>query len=535
MSETRALDNAGIARAALLTLFGFLASGVLGFIRTAVISAQFGTGDALDAFYAAQRLPEFIFVLVAGGALGSSFIPIYAKKREESSAEAWQLASAVMTLAALAAACLGALIALFAPFLVENILLTDSSPAIQSLTADMMRIMMLTPFIFSISGLIMGILQSHGLFLLPSVAISMNNIGLMIGALLIAPLLASVDYTALDALRESGTVLHEVGQSRLPVEQVGINNIYGLAIGAVLSAILHLVVQLPGLRTLKAKLRPLPNPSIPGVKRVLALMLPRVLGLAVVQINFVVNIVLTDGMIAGSLVALNTAFTLMFFALGIIAQSVGSAVFPTLAALHAENNMDGFKERLASAIRSVLFLSFPAMIAFIVLGEPIVSIFERGNWTSESTQATAWALGFYALGIAGFALLEIFSRAFYALEDTWTPVLAGLFAMISNIVFSLLLINIIGDPETLARGAFAGLALANAATTLIEALVLWYLMRRRIGKIGSIVGIYDSLILRSAAKALIAALIMGAVLFLLDILLPIEGLLLAIIGAAIGG
>lgn len=514
MTESKALSNQQIATAALTVLFGFLASGVLGFIRTLVVSAAFGTSEALDAFYAAQRIPEIIFVLVAGGALGSSFIPIYAKLREEDQDQAWKLASAVMTLAAMGAAVLGILVGLFAPFLVENFLLTESSPETQQLTAEMVRLMMVTPVIFAISGLVMGILQSHGLFLLPSVAISMNNIGIMIGALLIAPALSPA-----------------VG-----VAQVGDNNVYGLAYGAILSALLHLLVQLPGLWQIRAKLRPLPDFRIEGVLKVLTLMGPRVLGLAVVQVNFVVNIVLTDGMVAGSLVALTTAFTLMFFALGVIAQSVGSAVFPSLAALAAEENYEGFKNRLSNAMRSVLFLALPATITLIVLGEPLVSIFERGEWTAESTVATAWALSFYAIGIVGFALLELLSRAFYALSDTWTPVVIGIGAMVSNIIFSLIFIQFIGDPNSLTHGSFAGLALANALTTLVEALVLWWLMRRRIGDKSETSGINDGFIISGAWRAGAASILMGIVMFaVVTSLNTLPGILIAAIGSILGG
>lgn len=527
MRQSRALSNSQLARAAFLVLIGFLASGVLGFIKTGILSAQFGTSTALDAFYSAQQIPEMIFVLVAGGALGSSFIPIYAKQREEDEAQAWQLASAVMTLTALAAGILGLLVAIFAQPIVQYILLRESALEVQLLTANMMRMMMVTPFIFAISGLIMGILQSHGLFLLPSIAISMNNIGIMIGAVFIAPFLAQTSYLAPDVIANS-TAISIDGLNILPVDQIGNASVYGLAIGAILSAVLHLVVQLPGLWTVRAKLRILPKPNIPGVTEVIKLMGPRVLGLGVVQVNFLVNIVLATAMVAGSLVALRTAFTLMFFALGIIGQSVGSALFPSLSALYAENDMDGFKNRLASAMRSVLFLAYPATVAFIVMGEPIVSIFQRGQWTLESTQGTAWALAFYATGIAGFVLLEVLSRAFYALSDTWTPVKIGIGAMISNIILSLVFIQFIGDPNNLARGSFAGLALANASTTLVESLILWWLISRSIG------GINDRYIINGSIKTIIAACVMGIVLYILPMLIPVQGFLLAIIGGGVG-
>ncbi|MCU0514757.1 MAG: murein biosynthesis integral membrane protein MurJ, partial [Anaerolineae bacterium] len=505
MGASGALSNRQVMQAALVTLFGFVASGVLGIVRLLILSQQFGTAEAMDTFYAAQRIPELIFVLVAGGALGSAFIPLFARQREQDAAAAWRLASAVMTLAALAAAALGLLVIVLAPWLVEVILLPGRTAAARALTVDLMRLMMVTPCIFAISGLVMGILQAHGLFFLPSLAISMNNIGLIIGALVIAPALPPAETLA----------------------QVGPNNIYGLAYGAVLSAVLHLVVQLPGLVRLRAPLRPLPDPRVPGVRRVLALMLPRVLGLAVVQVNFVVNIILASTMIEGSLSALNIAFTLMFTALGIIAQSIGSAVFPTLAALYSQGDAAGFKDRLAAAMRGVLFLALPATAVFIVLGTPLVSIFERDQWNSDSTAATAWALAFYATGMAGFALLEVLSRAFYAIADTWTPVLVGLGAMLANILLSLVLVRVIGDPGSLARGAFGGLALANALTTLVEALVLWGLMRRRMGTL------HDGQILGAALRTLLAVAAMTAVLLLLA--QALQGLALLLVGGVIGG
>ncbi|RMG84809.1 MAG: hypothetical protein D6712_10620, partial [Chloroflexi bacterium] len=310
VSQTRALNNREIARAAIIVLLGFLASGVLGLVRTAVIAGTFGTGAALDAFLAAQQIPELIFVLVAGGALGSSFIPVYARLREhDDDTAAWRLASATMTLSALAAAVLGIVLALTAPLYIP-LLMPDSAPEVQALAANLTRLMMVTPVIFAISGLIMGLLQAHQLFLLPSVAISMNNIGLMIGALIIARMLPA----------DTG------------IAQVGGANVYGMAYGAILSALLHLAVQLPGLKQIKAQLRLLPNWRVKGVMEVLRLMGPRVLGLAVVRVNFLVNIFFTSAMIEGSYTALYTAFTLMFFVLGVIGQSIGSAVFPSLAA-----------------------------------------------------------------------------------------------------------------------------------------------------------------------------------------------------------
>ncbi|XWX02808.1 murein biosynthesis integral membrane protein MurJ [Aggregatilineales bacterium SYSU G02658] len=487
MSASRVLNNAQVIRAALIVLLGFLTSGLLGLVRLGIVSSAFGTTEAADAFLAAQRLPETIFTLVAGGALGSSFIPVFARLREKSLSDAWRLASATMTLSAVAAGVLGVVVILFAEPIARQIIMPGRSAETQTLTANLMRLMMVTPVIFSVSGLVMGILQANGMFLLPSIAISMNNIGIIVGAWVLSPLITSAESVA----------------------QVGDRSIYGLAYGAVLSAVLHLAVQLPGLWRLRAPLRPLLSWRVPGVRDVLWLMLPRTLGLAVVQVNFIVNLLLASSMASGAVTALNTAFMLMFFALGIIGQSVGSAVFPTLAALHASGDLETFRQRLNQALRGVLFLAFPAMAAFIVLGEPLVSLFERGAWTAESTQATAWALALYAVGMPGFVLLEVLSRAFYSLEDTWTPVWVGTLAMIANIILSVLLSQVIGSRDTLAFGAFGGLALANALTTNVEAVALWGLLRRRMGAMNDAATL--TMLGKLTGATLISALVMWAV------------------------
>ncbi len=523
MSQNQALSNRQIIEKAVIVLLGFLASGLLGFLRIGVVVTQFGAGDVLDAFSIAQQLPETVFVLVAGGALGSSFIPIYARLRESDAKQAWRLASAVMSLSAAAAALFGLLVALFAPQVVELIfffsppleagqLAALARPEQRQLIVDMVRLMMLTPVIFSVSGLVMGILQSHALFLLPAIAISMNNIGLIFGALVIAPLLPP----------------HPT------IGQVGALNVMGLAYGAVLSAVLHLLVQLPGLFQIRARLRILLSPRVPGLFDVLRMMLPRVFGLAVVQVNFYVNIFFTRHMVEGSYSALRYAFMLTFFALGMIGQSVGAAVFPSLAALRAAGDYAGFSDRLARALRNVLFLSFPASALIIVLGEPLVSVLQRGQCTADCTAAVAWALSFYAIGIAGFALLEVLSRAFYALEDTKTPVMAGVGAMLGNIALSALFVRLIGDPASLARGPFAGLALANALTTLVEALVLWWLLRRRLYNLSGQRGLHDRAILRSAGGSLLLSLLMALALWLLARSLPLSGLPLALLGGLLG-
>jgi putative peptidoglycan lipid II flippase len=455
----KTLSSAQIARSALVVVFGFLASGVLGLARTAIFSITFGAGAELDAFYAAQRIPELIFTLVAGGALGSSFIPVFARLMAHDETKAWRLASAALTCVGGIGAVLALVIALIAPTLVSNLLLPNQTPEQHALTTALTRIMLFTVAIFSVSGLLMGILNAQGVFTYSALAASVYNIGQIGGALILVPLIRASDPA---------------------------NAVYGLAYGVVIGALLHLLVQIPGLvRTqMFSRLRIVPDMRAEGVREVLALMLPRVLGLGVVQINFLVNVALTSSMVQGSLSALTLAWTLLFFVLGVIAQSIGTALFPTLSALAANRDLAGYKRRLWQAVRGVLALSFAAMLLMIALGYPgIRLVFGYGAFTDENAAAAAWALSFYALGLSGHALLEVLSRAFYALSDTWTPVLIGVVAIAANITLSVILARVVGDPNDLARGAFGGLALANSITTLVEAGVLGLILLRRLRRI----------------------------------------------------
>ncbi|MBN1564760.1 MAG: murein biosynthesis integral membrane protein MurJ, partial [Anaerolineae bacterium] len=425
-TSARALSDGQIARTAGLVMLGFLASGILGIVRQSAIGAAFGAGAKLDAYLAAGQVPETLFVLVAGGALGSAFIPVFARfLAAGDEAGAQRLANGVLTLMLVAATVLAGIALVFAAPIVDYVLMPGAEPATQDLTVELMRIMLITVIIFGASGLFMGILNARQHFIAPAFAPSMYNIGLIFGALVLA----------------RG------------------DNVYGLAWGAVIGAGLHLGIQVPFMLRQRFRYRPALSLNVPGVREVLWLMGPRVLGLGVVRVNFWVNTALASGMVAGSIAALNWAFTLMFTVIGVLGQSVGTALFPTLSNLSAQQDTDDFRRTLAGALRSVLFLSIPAGIGLAVAATPVIRLlFERGDWTSTDTAGTAWALALFSVGLAGHTVLEILVRAFYALHDTWTPVKVGTATMLLNIVLSLILIRVFGYPDSteIARGPFGG-------------------------------------------------------------------------------
>jgi putative peptidoglycan lipid II flippase len=242
------------------------------------------------------------------------------------------------------------------------------------------------------------------------------------------------------------------------------------------------------------------------------LITPRVLGTAIVQLNFLVSNSLASGMFTGAASAINYAWRLMLLPQGILAQAVGTAAFPTFAEQAARGERDEMRSTLSATLRAVSFLSIPATIGLLVLGRPLVELlFERGAFDASSTADVIWALAFFALGLVGHASLEIISRAFYALHDTFTPVWVGSLAMALNLALSLTLPGAFMAQGWIAHG---GLALANSIATLLETAALLVLIR---GRLGNIEG---KRTLVAFAKSGLAALAMGAVLLGWRALLP---------------
>ncbi len=304
--------------------------------------------------------------------------------------------------------------------------------------------MLVAPILFGTSGVVMGVLNARQHFFLPALAPSLVNLSL-------------------------------IGAASLLASRMGIR---ALALGYAVGAALHLAVQLPGLARVRARYTPLLIRH-PGVREVAWLMAPRVLGLAAVQVNFLVNTNIASRLGEGAVSALNYAWLLMLLPQGVFAQGVATAAFPTFADQAARGDREGMRHTLAGTLRAVLFVILPAAVGLILLRRPVVALlFERGAFQAASTEAVAWALAFYALGLVGHAGVEILARAFYALHDTWTPVWVGILAMGLNVLFSLTL------PAAFTAGGMAphgGLALANSVATLLEMVGLLLLLRPRLG------------------------------------------------------
>ena len=460
--------NQQIARAASVVMGAFILSNLTGLVRQILVSRQFGTSTAIDAFNAASTYPDLIFSLIAGGALASAFVPTvtdFLAKGDRKNA--WFLTSAIANLVFVLLSTISLISAAAAPWIIAHILAPRFSPEQQALASQLLRILLISPTIFGVSGLLMGVLNAHQVFLWSAVAPTMYWLGMIFGVLFLSPSMG----------------------------------IFGLAWGAALGSCLHLGIQVPALLRLEGR-RYFASLGLkfPAVQEVGRLMAPRLLGVGAVQLNFVVNTVIASGQPVGSLTAIKYAWAIMTMPQVVIAQAIAIAALPTFSAQVARGEIGEMRASLAATLRGVLLLSVPATLGLIILRTPIISaLFERGEFDAKSTSMVAWALLWYTVGLVGHSFVEIISRAFYALHNTLTPVLVSVGAMSLNIGLSLalssLFLRIGWEPH-------GGLALANSLATTLEALALLALMSRRLG------GINAQEIWQATWQTLIAAAVM---------------------------
>lgn len=464
-----------------------------------VLSATtFGTQGEMDAFFAANRVSEILFYLLAGGALGSAFIPTFTglltqEKRET----AWKLASSVANLALIILILAAVLAAVFAQPIVRYVLAPGfaADPALEALTVDLLRLMLPSAVIFGISGLAMGILNSHQKFFIPALTPALYRLGLIFGVIFLAPRMG----------------------------------IFGLAWGVLIGSTLHLISQIPSLMRVKGRQYfPMLGLKMAEVREVGILMAPRLFGVAAVQLNHLVNIRLASYMALGGLSSLQWALSIMLMPQAIIGQAVATAALPTLSAQYALGKFAELRGSLVASLRGILFLALPATVGLIFLRQPIVALmFEYGRFDARSTEMVAWALLWYAAGLIGHCVVEIFSRAFYALHNTIIPVVVGVLAMALNIGLS---IFFAGWFERIGWMPHGGLALANSLATGLEAVVLWVLMRHRLD------GIEGKQIFQGTWQALLGAGIMGLALWIwLDQMGNASAWIVGLGGVFIGG
>lgn len=439
-----------VARASLIVAVFFGLEKILGFIRQIAIARTFGLSPELDAFNAANNLPDLIFVLISGGALAVALIPVLSEYLESKGRQdAWDLFSRIANLVFLVTAGLSILVAIFADQLVTWRL--GIAPGFgteqQALVADLMRLNLFATLLLSMGGLVIAGLQANQYFLLPALAPSMYDLGALFGVLILAP--------------EQGI---QIGPLTLPAFGLGI---HGLVYGVILGSAFFLLVQVPGLLRFGYRWAPRINLHHQGVVQVLALLGPRLLTVFLIQMTFIAQDNIASRLVTGTVSALVYGWLFMQVPETIIGTALGTALLPTLSEQIVRGDQPAYRKALNHSLRVILALTIPIAVLIALGIPPVVSIL---GFDLAGTELVVWTARAFLLGLIGHSLLEVSARAFYARQDARTPLLA---AALTTAVF-ILLAAILGM-----RLGAPGIALANSLAFTGEALLLWVLLGRR--------------------------------------------------------
>ncbi|OGZ62096.1 MAG: murein biosynthesis integral membrane protein MurJ [Candidatus Spechtbacteria bacterium RIFCSPLOWO2_02_FULL_38_8] len=398
-----------VAGAAFILSTSLFASRFLGLIRDRILAAKFGAGIELDIYFAGFRIPDLIYNIVIGGAISSAFIPVFISYLKKNKEEAWQIASSFLYIAFFGILLVCALMFIFLPQLID-LVVPGFNQEYKEITVTMSRIMLFSPFLLGLSAVFSGILHSLKKFLIYSLAPIFYNVGIIIGAIFFTDFMG----------------------------------IRGLAWGVALGAGLHILIQVPTSIASGFKFS-FPRKLLhPAVRHIVKLMLPRALGLAVLQINLWVVTAIASTLAVGSLTIFNLANHIQYLPIGIVGVPFAMAVFPTLSDSVSERRYKDYLQEFSKTLRLVSYLVIPLSVLFFVLRAQIVRIvLGAGEFGWEATQLTAASLGAFSIGIFAYALIPVLSRAFYAQENTKTPVIANTVGIIINIFLSFSLIYVI--------------------------------------------------------------------------------------------
>jgi putative peptidoglycan lipid II flippase len=471
-----------------------MGSRILGLVREQVFATFFGAGFAMDAFIIAFRVPNLLRDLFAEGALSAAFVTTFSQTiAKQGEKTAWRLANLINNglIFVLSLVVIAGIV--FAPQVV-NLLVEPaarhSDPQTAALTYDlavtMTRIMFPFLLMVSLAAVAMGVLNTKDRFGVPASASTLFNVGAIIGGLACAYAMAP-DYIA--AVINNQQTSAE-GASRA---------IIGMAVGTLTGGVLQYLIQVPSMRSVGYRWEPELSFRDEGVRQVMRLMAPAIIGSAALQINVFVNTKFASGLGEGPVSWLSYAFRLIYLPIGIFGVAISTATLPAASRAAALENLDEFRRTLASSLRLTFLLTIPSAVGLIVLSRPIVAlIFERGRFDAEDTAQTAVALCYNAIGLTAYSGVRVLAPTFYALKETRIPMIASLLSVLTNYFVASLTVDYLGIGHR-------GLALSISVVAIINFVLLLYFMRRRLN------GIEGNSLALTFLKVLLASSVMGAV------------------------
>jgi putative peptidoglycan lipid II flippase len=486
--------RARLARHAGVVGAGVLASRVLGVVREQAFAVFFGAGRELDAFITAFRIPNLLRDLFAEGALSAAFVTTFTRRLErDGEAAAWRLANLVVNTLAVVVGLLTVVGIWLAPALVEVIAPGFAGiPGKVALTVELTRIMYPFLLLVALAAVAMGVLNTRGVFGVPALASAFFNLGSIVGGL------ACAAWIAPDYMHGIVTALRG-GTPTPPDPTRAARAMVGMAVGTLVGGGLQLLVQMPSLRRVGFRYRPLFALRDPGLHEVLRLMGPATIGAAAVQVNVLVNNNFASYLGNGPVSWLNVAFRFMQLPIGLFGVAIGTVALPVVSRHSARGDTAGFAATVGHALELTALLCFPAAAGLALLGVPVVGlIYEHGRFGPADTAAAAQALAGYAVGLGGYASIKVLAPAFYALGDAATPMRVSVASIVTNYVLNWAFVRVLGFGHV-------GLALATSSVAFGNAAFLFVLLRRRVGPLGA--GTGTTLIRIAAATALMAGVV----------------------------
>ncbi len=430
-------------------MLALLASRMLGVVRQVTFNAMFGAGYQSAAYFAASRLPDSLYNLIAGGALIHAFVPVFLSyEKEHGENEAWRLTSLIFNVMLVALTIVILFGELVAPAFVTRLLVPGLPPAAQQLTTSLTRIMLLQPLILGLGTIGTAILNSRRQFLLPALSLAVYNFGLLAG------LLATKLFPPL--------------------------GIYGPTYGTLLAVTLQGIVLIPGLLQQGVRYSFVWNIRHPGFRLVMILLLPNALAIGVSYVGNIVDTAFSSYMKdPASIPALQNAEMLQALPIALIAQAIGQSLLPHLAVQASAKRYLRMRQTALKVIGASLLLTIPAALLLIVLGKPAINIlFRHGAFTTHAANLTYLALIGYALAIPGQAAGVLISSAFFALKDAFTPFLTNTYALVARWGLLFLFFHLIQGQNIILAVPLAGVAAATSEGVLLTLILLLRLRKR---------------------------------------------------------
>ena len=444
------LRKFSITEGVLLLVAGYLASRGLGVIRQSLFNAMFGTSIQASAYYAAYRLPDTLFELIAGGALSHAFIPVFISyEKDQGRREAWRLASLVFNILLLVLTIFTLIAEFVAPVFVSHLLVPGYPPATQALTTSLTRIILIQPLILGLGTVVSAMLNGKRQFLLPAISLAVYNFGL-IGGLLFA----------------------------LAIPGVGI---YGPTVGVIFAAIFQVAVMIPGILKQGVRYAFIWNLKHPGLRQIMHLLGPNVLSLGIASIATIIDTAFISYMPdKASLAAQHNAHLLFSLPQTLVSQAIGTAALPLLAIFAMNGHFVRFRTNVSKLLGGTVILSILASLFLFVFGKPLIHLlFQHGAFNKHSSTVTGTALMGYAIALPGLSLAALLVIIFYAMKDAWTPFVINLIGLGIHFLLVVYLLRTLHGQHIILSIPLAGAGSGTVETVLLGT-ILYFRLRSKV-------------------------------------------------------